>query len=108
MDCACPSRLSNMRSRLGQGFSHGLFEPVEVDGFREMSRETGSQTLFYIVLHAEAAESDPGQTELLVQLRHEVVAGTIGQPDIAHEQVEFGLLRSIKRGSHAIRGGDFI
>ena len=56
---------------------------LEIDRFRQMMIEPGSDATAHVFLHAEAAEGDTDKGLSLFGCAHDLTAIAIGQPDVA-------------------------
>lgn len=86
---------------MGFALDDGL-KPVEVYRLCQVLFETGVQTGLNILLHAETAERYPCD-RAFSKLTHDVQSASVGQTDVADQQVEAGDVGSFQCGLE--RGG---
>ncbi len=75
------------------------FEVDWLDQVREESRLLRAREVF---IHAVAAQGDAAQSVIARQLHHEVDAVSIGQTDVAHDEIELLAGGLLERDPHRI------
>jgi hypothetical protein len=102
-------RLTRSRRLADRNAGDGVFKALEVDGFGEVVEEAGIEAFADVVLGAVA-----GEGVALAKFAHEVVAGTVGEADVADDEVNGVGLGGVEgglgnpKGSEIQRGQDSI
>ena len=85
--------MSGCRIRCGDLFYRrfGLLdqriEPVQIHRLHEVMIEADGVALSQVLFHAEAGQRDPENRMIVFNLFHQLDAASIGQTDIAHQDV---------------------
>ena len=65
-------------------------------------------TFLQIVFHSKSAEGNAGDRLFRTNLPHQIVSTSVGQSDVAHEQIEFRFFRQLQRLLDRFGAGHFV